>query len=174
MKQAIDKHITKLSKTIEGLKTFKTSKISPTTRNQILKEKFKCGLDSENFLYVIKTNFLDRKEILKQFYQFKDKNQDTYKLSSVNDPDEFKGVLYVGSSASLDSRLNQHLGHSGQRVYSLQLNKWFKKITEVEIEIIPIDEKHTDILYPLENALWDFHKPLFGKKGTNVNSSKHI
>ena len=125
-------------------------------------------------MYIIKTNFLDRKEILKQFNQFKEKSKETYKLSSVNDLVDFKGVLYVGSSASIDSRLNQHLGHNGKLVYSLQLNQWFKKVTDVEIEIIPIDNIYYDILYPLENALWDFHKPLFGKKGTNVNSSKYI
>ena len=174
MKQAIDNHITKLKKTIKSLENYNKTRATLTIKNQILSETFKCNLESENFLYVIKTNFLNREEILKQFRQFKDNNREDYKLSSINKPDEFKGVLYVGSSASLDSRINQHLGHTGAKVYSLQLKKWFKKIKEVEIEIIAIDETYTDILYPLENAVWDFHKPLFGKKGTNVNSSKHI
>ena len=174
MNKAIDEHIAKLSKTIESLMTFKTTKVSTITRIQMLKKEFKCGLNSGNYLYIIKTNFLDHQKILKQFNQFKDKNRETYKLSSINDINEFKGVLYVGSSASLDSRLNEHLGHKGSKIYSLHLKHWFKKISKVEIEIIPIDKTYSDILYPLENALWDFHKPLFGKKGPNVNSSKHI
>jgi len=170
MKQAIDNHIEKLLKIIKGLGTFEPT---PTTSRQALAETFKCDIKSEYFLYIIRTDFMDSKVILKQFRQFKDKNKESYKLSSINELDKFNGVLYVGSSASLDSRLNQHLGHTGKRVYSLQLNQWFKKITEVEIEIIPINETYFDILYPLENALWDYHRPLFGKKGTNVNSSRH-
>lgn len=170
IKQAIDNHIEKPEKTIKGLKNFKAN---TTTINQALSKQFKNDIKSKNFIYIIKTKLRDREEILRQFKLFigKDDNKKKYKLSSLNNPEKFNGVLYVGSSASLNSRINQHLGHNGKRVYSLQLNQWFNKITEVEIKITPID--NSDILYPLENALWDYYEPLFGKKGTNFNAAKH-
>ena len=61
MKQAIENHITKLSKTIEGLKKFKTAPTDPTKKKQVLSERFKCNLESENFFSVVDMLFIQEK-----------------------------------------------------------------------------------------------------------------
>lgn len=175
MNEPIESHIVKLSNIIEKLHAFKALESVSTVRSQMLKEKYKCDVFSKHVLYIIKTTYSNRENILRLFYEFKSQNKEAFRLSSVNNEEQgkFNGILYVGSSASLATRMNQHLGHNGNRVYSLQLNKWFNEVSEVDIITIPVDDAYADILYPLENALWDFYRPLFGKKGTNVNSSKY-
>lgn len=136
-------------------------------------EKFKFPLNVTNHVYVIKTKHNNPEKLVRLFSNFKTKNKKTHKLSLVNAaPETFNGILYVGSSGSLNTRMNQHLGLTGKTVYSLQLREWGRnEISTVDIQVIPIPEKYNEILQYIENALWDFYQPLFGKKGANVNSS---
>ena len=124
-------------------------------------------------LYVLKTKNLN-KEYLRIKYR-KLKSIETFKLSSINEIKEFDGTIYVGSSNSLKSRINQHLGNSSEKVYSLHLKNWFGEIdNEIDLEYYIIPKEYSGLANILENGLWDLKKPLFGKKGTNVKSSINL
>jgi len=173
---ALNDQVTRLKSTVDLLNQF-TELLdlnSSELVEQGIEQAFHYDLTEPNYLYVIRTDLTDPSKLRGLYSTFKKKNKETHKLSSVNSVSEkpFEGVLYVGSSASLNTRIKQHLGQTGKKVYSLQLKEWKPdKLEKVWINIIPITDQFTDALYHLENALWDHYQPIFGKKGPNVNSS---
>lgn len=181
IEQAIIHQIARLDNVVNLLESFDSNprnfKLEITTPNWQEFDQFVKG--NELFIYIIRIQFEDKEAIINSFSTFKSQGRDEYRLSSLNKTNTFSKVLYVGTSAlgvrSLKSRLRQHLGDSGKKVYSLQLAQWLLPICkEIEVEIIPVDEIHAGALYALENALWDFYTPLFGKKGVNVNTSSKM
>lgn len=97
------------------------------------------------------------------------KNIDRVNLSrynNVNSP-----ILYVGSSTtSFITRLKNHFGVMGNRVYSLHLCKWDEGIDYNIIfytyEVISKFEKVSKRILTevIEQQIWDEFKPVFGKK----------
>lgn len=75
--------------------------------------------------------------------------------------------LYVGSSESIHTRLNQHFGLGARRTYSLQLAYWAAEISvELSIECTAYsDSISRPALQALEDTLWDLEKPMFGRQG---------
>ncbi|MGL5913656.1 MAG: hypothetical protein ACRCZB_05775 [Bacteroidales bacterium] len=184
----IQQRITKMEERIKYLKDYLSNISSCTITKQLVpQQKFtqqdidnchnslECPISSsiggkQTYLYIIRAKYNNALSVQEAFQDFKTANVD-YKVSTVNRANTSKnkdGVLYVGSSSSIITRMNEHLGITGQKVYSLQLKHWALSLfTEVEIELIPIEPKYIDILYDLEDALWDYYRPLFGKKGAN-------
>lgn len=157
---------------IEKIKRLKEANLSNSFNKSIsLDNSFKDDIQGTN-IYIIKTDFLDKDKIIEAY-----KNQDAnnLKLSSLNNTTDFNGILYVGISNSLKYRINLHLGFASERVYSLHLKKWFNfKNKKLIIEIYPINSEDSDLGLIIENGLWDFYKPLFGKKGTNIKQSINL
>ena len=125
MEKAITNYIKKLNEIIEVLKEVKYD-IKETLQLNTSTEKFNKQFDYSNIIYVIRTDMHDLQFLKKEFSNFKEENKDEYKLSKLNKVNNnFKGVLYVGSSmTSIRSRIRQHLGITGKKVYSLQLSAW--------------------------------------------------
>ena len=80
-------------------------------------------------------------------------------------------VLYVGSSTTdFKSRIKNHLGVRGNRVYSLHLSKWDKNlnyninIKSYEIVFQNAEKIDTYIVELIEQQIWDELKPNFGKR----------
>jgi len=75
-------------------------------------------------------------------------------------------ILYVGSvRKNISSRLLQHLGYGSEKTYALQLIHWAKRLNlKLSFNYIEIDNKCPKSLEYLEEAIWNYYKPLVGKK----------
>jgi hypothetical protein len=67
------------------------------------------------------------------------------------------------------NRIKQHLGAGNFRTYALQLSKWHLDLSyRIEIEAINIVSNKEcltkELVELVEQAFWDFYKPVFGKK----------
>lgn len=166
IKSVIEKQREVLIKNAKKLKVFET--LNPIKKVISVKEEFKEKILGTN-IYIIKTKYSDKGKITKAF---NDASKLDIKLASLNMASDFNGILYVGVSNSLQKRINQHLGFCSEKVYALHLKKWFHfKDNNIEIEIYPVPTNYAELSIIIENGLWDYYKPLFGKKGTNVKKS---
>lgn len=136
---------------------------------------FKMDSKFKFVIYRISINSKVVNEIVNEYNEFKNSTKE-FKISSFNNETNFKEykTLYVGSSKSLISRINQHLGNGSKKVYSLHLKKWIKNVDLVNIELLFLEEKYKDVVNEIENGIWDLVKPVFGKKGVNLNQSSGI
>ncbi len=99
----------------------------------------------------------------------KTKNKDRVNLSRYNKTPS--KVLYVGSSTTdFKTRIKNHLGTEGTRVYSLHLCKWDNcldyKLKVSAFEVVSDNEEVVErfIVEILEQHFWDKLKPVFGKR----------
>jgi len=117
----------------------------------------------------------DLKLLLQNFEEYyaankaKIKNIDRVNLSRYNRTQSH--VLYVGSSTTdFTTRIKNHLGTEGTRMYSLHLCKWDKsleynlKISTFEVISGTNETSERFIVEILEQQLWDTLKPVFGKR----------
>jgi len=101
--------------------------------------------------------------------KLKTKNKDRVNLSRYNKTSS--DVLYVGSSTTdFRTRIKNHLGTEGTRVYSLHLCKW-DNCLEYDLNIFAyevISESNETIerfiVEILEQQFWDKLSPIFGKR----------
>lgn len=117
----------------------------------------------------------DLKLLLQNFEEYyatnkaKTKNVDRVNLSRYNRTNS--NVLYVGSSTTnFTTRIKNHLGTEGTRMYSLHLCKWDKsmeynlKISTFEVISGTNETSERFIVEILEQQFWDKLKPVFGKR----------
>ena len=101
--------------------------------------------------------------------KLKIKNKDRVNLSRYNKTSS--DILYVGSSTTnFKTRIKNHLGTDGTRVYSLHLCKW-DNCLEYDLKIFAyevISESNETIerfiVEILEQQFWDKLSPIFGKR----------
>lgn len=101
--------------------------------------------------------------------KLKVKNKDRVNLSRYNRTSS--STLYVGSSTTdFKTRIKNHLGTEGTRVYSLHLCKWDNALeydlTISVYEVISENDEETErfIVEILEQQFWDILNPIFGKR----------
>lgn len=101
--------------------------------------------------------------------KLKTKNKDRVNLSRYNKT--LSDVLYVGSSTTdFKTRIKNHLGTEGTRVYSLHLCKWDNcleydlKIFAYEVISESDETIERFIVEILEQQFWDKLSPIFGKR----------
>ena len=101
--------------------------------------------------------------------KLKTKNKDRVNLSRYNKT--LSDVLYVGSSTTdFKTRIKNHLGTEGTRVYSLHLCKWDNcleydlKIFAYEVSSESDETIERFIVEILEQQFWDKLSPIFGKR----------
>lgn len=99
----------------------------------------------------------------------KAKNVDRVNLSRYNRTSS--KVLYVGSSTTdFRTRIKNHLGTEGTRVYSLHLCKWDSNLDyELKVSTFEVVSARNEIVERfiveiLEQQFWDKLKPVFGKR----------
>ena len=132
----------------------------------------------ENIIYFIVCNKLpfNYSEIKDKFKELKSKNK-IYHISKINDKELWgkkikQYYLYIGSKEDkAASRFKQHLGLIKPRqTYSMYLKDWWPKNNKLFIHYYEFGEKiKSDSLQIIEDLLWDYYKPLFGKKGATFN-----
>ncbi len=101
--------------------------------------------------------------------KLKTKNKDRVNLSRYNKTSS--DILYVGSSTTdFKTRIRNHLGTEGTRVYSLHLCKW-DNCLEYDLgifayEVISENDETIErfIVEILEQQFWDKLCPIFGKR----------
>lgn len=101
--------------------------------------------------------------------KLKTKNKDRVNLSRYNKTTS--DILYVGSSTTdFKTRVKNHLGTEGTRVYSLHLCKWDNcleydlKISAYEVISESAEVVERFIVEILEQQFWDKLNPIFGKR----------
>lgn len=80
------------------------------------------------------------------------------------------GVLYVGSCRSkARQRIRQHVGTRNRRTYALHLREWIDDLPRsVDFAYIVLGDRVTPLqLQAIEDSLWDYYHPLFGKRGAH-------
>jgi hypothetical protein len=125
-------------------------------------------------------SYQERKLLINTFRDFvigNRKNQrgkDRINVSKFNDTSESvyeNQTLYIGSTMyNIKSRIKQHLGSGYFRTYSMHLSKWDNgldytiriKTYQVVLSISNINKQYLTEL--LEQELWDYYKPVFGKR----------
>ena len=97
------------------------------------------------------------------------KNVDRVNLSRYNKT--ASNILYVGSSTTnFTTRIKNHFGTEGTRIYSLHLCRWDKcldyKLTLSAFELISENNQEIDrfLVEIIEQQFWDELKPVFGKR----------
>lgn len=101
--------------------------------------------------------------------KLKTKNKDRVNLSRYNKTSS--DILYVGSSTTdFKTRIKNHLGTEGNRVYSLHLCKWDNCLKyDLNIFAYEVISKSNEIIERfiveiLEQQFWDKLSPTFGKR----------
>ena len=117
----------------------------------------------------ILSTLIDYFEDFQSANKLKVKNKDRVNLSRYNKTSS--DILYVGSSTTdFKTRIKNHLGTEGNRVYSLHLCKW-DNCLEYDLNIFAyevISESNEIIerfiVEILEQQFWDKLSPIFGKR----------
>lgn len=124
-----------------------------------------------------------------------EENQDEYKILSKYNKENFEdkdkenslNCLYVGSSKTLKSRLRQHCDDNLNGPYAMHIGSWknwshlkelkemdvleeLKELKDGQIEIIILKLENQKEYFPdqiqfYEDVLWDYYKPLLGRRG---------
>jgi len=71
--------------------------------------------------------------------------------------------VYVGSSESLKTRIKQHFDDNCTALtYALHIKCYYKE-DDLIVKYININDR--DLMQDVEDALWDYYKPVLGKRG---------
>lgn len=75
--------------------------------------------------------------------------------------------LYVGSKTvgSVVTRIKEHCGLSYPQTFALHLRHWSGGPLEVLLDVAYFGDAQPDVVQEVEDALWEKHEPMFGKKG---------
>lgn len=89
----------------------------------------------------------------------------THKLSRNNGV--ISECLYVGSKTvgKVSARIKEHCGFKSAKTFALHLRHWQNEPFEVLLKVAYFGDVAADLIHELEDALWDEHKPMFGRKG---------
>ena len=104
-------------------------------------------------------NFQDR------FAAAKDRAAGTLRFSRLNKVEPSR-VLYIGSSLTLRSRIQEHLGYGSKQTYALRLNSWVPACG-IDLLVAAYDRDASDeAVLLLEDTLWRRLTPMFGRSGS--------
>ena len=171
---------------------FKKFKIDTIDFNEISDEgklkrdPFKNNINNDDCgIYIF---FCDDKvkEIIKNSYpkRKKGENQDEYKMLSKYNEENFENkvkenplnCLYVGSSKELKSRLREHCDDNTKGPYAMHIGSWKNwlplkelKAGQIIIKILKLENQKEYIPEQIqfyEDVLWDYYKPLLGRRGS--------
>jgi len=119
-----------------------------------------------DFVYVIQVNGGNRKAIDNLRTALEQARKTANDYSRVNQEHDDTNTIYVGRSKTIRARLRQHLGAENQGVFSLHLQRWATQI-DMEISICQMSFSNADdlLVQAVEDGIWGFLKPAFGRKG---------
>lgn len=145
-------------------------------RTTLKKHIDKIPISNNPLIYVLQVQSSKKIKSLIEYFEnyhsankLKTKNKDRVNLSRYNKT--LSDILYVGSSTTdFKTRIKNHLGTEGTRVYSLHLCKW-DNCLEYDLnifayEVIAESDETIErfIVEILEQQFWDKLSPIFGKR----------
>lgn len=145
-------------------------------RTTLKKHIDKIPKSNNPLIYVLQVQSSKKLKKLIEYFEnyhsankLKTKNKDRVNLSRYNKT--LSDILYVGSSTTdFKTRIKNHLGTAGTRVYSLHLCKWDNcleydlKIFAYEVISESDETIERFIVEILEQQFWDKLSPIFGKR----------
>ncbi|SFJ49802.1 hypothetical protein [Olleya namhaensis] len=148
---------------------FRSSEILNSKIKKINLNKFPLIYTIELKQQNILPNLLNNFEEFHEQNKLKTKNKDRVNVSKYNKTNS--SFLYVGSSITdFYSRIKNHFGTRGTRVYSMHLSKWDNNISYDLIintyEIKSSNKMATEqkLIELIEQQVWELLQPNFGKK----------
>jgi uncharacterized protein YutD len=117
------------------------------------------------YIYVIESvgDNSTNKLICKTFLSFNNsKKRKKLKISKFNE--NTSKTIYVGTSKSLKTRLNQHFGFAGKTTYALHLMRWFPENLDLTLGIYKVSTDDKLGVELIEQTIWDMKEPQFGKR----------
>ena len=173
----------------DELKKFKIDTIDfneISDEGKLKRDPFKNNINNDDCgIYIF---FCDDKvkEIIKNSYpkRKKGENQDEYKMLSKYNEENFENkvkenplnCLYVGSSKELKSRLREHCDDNTKGPYAMHIGSWKNwlplkelKAGQIIIKILKLEnqkEYFPEQIQFYEDVLWDYYKPLLGRRGS--------
>ena len=149
-----------------------------TDEGKLKRDPFKNYINNDDCgIYIFFCN--DKvKEIIKDSYpKIKDEYKMLSKYNEENFDDKVKenslNCLYVGSSKKLKSRLREHCDDKRKGPYALHIGSWknwlpLKELKAGQIKILKLENQNEyfpDQIQFYEDVLWDYYKPLLGRRG---------
>ena len=121
------------------------------------------------FIYVFTVHTeKDPTLLLQRFKAVKQQQKEAKSTRMFARPIQPSTTLYVGSSASLESRIKQHLGYRDKTIYSIQLCHWLEpdsiKFVTLKVWKFPSPILQS-VLQSIEDHLWLKAQPMLGKQG---------
>ncbi len=125
-----------------------------------------------NVVYVVRTTPILSSAVLHEHYtrwaEGAGKAIHGSRVNKENTKRNRDGVLYVGSCRSkARQRIRQHIGTRNRRTYALHLREWIDDLPRfVDFAYTALEDQVTSLqLQAIEDSLWDYYHPLFGKRG---------
>lgn len=141
-----------------------TSELDPNAKSHPIVDEVASWAGKRSvFLYYIRLQgTTDLNKIKKDYSVAKKKNGRNY--ARLNEPSAY---FYVGSSKNIRQRLKDHLGYCSEKTYSLHLAYWARSLSlELEFVCAKYNEPAPREIYQaLEDTLWEWLKPMFGRQG---------
>jgi len=168
--------IEELKKTIKELSSLRMPKcksvkfaVSDLMESDNILEKIKNKPEKVLYWFELEVNENSRQILHGLINDYWEKNKKDVHLSNIN-KHKSNNVLYVGSSRkNFKRRMKEHLGTDNQRTYAMHLKDWLFELPDVNISIkyyVFGNKISGEILQIIEDAYWEFYKPILGKKGS--------
>lgn len=119
------------------------------------------------YVFTVKTK-KDPLLLLQRFKAVKQQHKEAKSTRMFARPIQPSTNLYVGSSASLESRIKQHLGYRDKTLYSMQLCHWLEpdSIESMTLKVWKFPSTISQaVLQAIEDHLWLEAQPMLGKQG---------
>lgn len=125
--------------------------------------KLKQGITITQGFYWIELKGVDSDTVVSAFLR---NRSDEYKYSRFNKLGDNK-ALYVGRSSDLPSRLKQHVVSGPKGTYALHMSTWAHPLDgSIILHALSYPDVSDAALQDIEDGLWDYFKPVFGRRGT--------
>ena len=148
-----------------------------TDEGKLKRDPFKNYINNDDCgIYIFFCN--DKvKEIIKDSYPKSKKEENLSKYNEENFENKVKepplNCLYVGSSKELKSRLREHCDDKPKGPYAMHIGSWknwlpLKELKAGQIKILKLENQNEyfpDQIQFYEDVLWDYYKPLLGRRG---------
>jgi len=177
--RAIDSAMSQLQAAQQALRESTCSQIAPLTINlsELSDKRIGEMLDTlpmgygksekgYDYIYVIQVQDEQAGVVTKLRAQLEEAKKTLHDYSKINSENKETKTLYVGRSKTLRARLKQHLGTEGRGVYSLHLQRWATgNNAEIAVFIMKFNSVESSLIQTVEDTLWAYLKPAFGRKG---------
>ncbi len=125
-------------------------------------------MESYRCIYQISVDDLEQRQALKSAFNAGCDGERDFVLPKQNNHDWWGSILYVGTSASIVSRLREHLWRAPRKTYAMKIGSWSGENLEATlcVKVFAVLGQQPEVIaQEVEDALWDLRRPSLGKRG---------